>query len=512
VAAIRPDDDATGASPRGSAEPSALPLERLEAEIAELAAHIHAATCRWLLMVAEFDRRCGWGTWGCRSCAQWLSWRCGLAPSAAREHLRVARRLCELPLLRESFGRGELSYSKVRAITRAASPETEQDLLDLARHATAAQLERLVRGYRDVLGEKADWAHRERYLSWSWDDDGSLLIRGRLPAEDGALVMRALEAAGDELRGTAAESSAADSSATDHAGDASAEAPSGASDAEPRDPRRRTNADALLLMADTVLARGVGERSGGERYQVVVHVDHEAMRDDRTPGRCQLEDGSSLSGEAARRLACDASVVWIAERDGRPLSVGRKTRTIPAAVRRALRSRDRSCCFPGCGARRFVDAHHIQHWAQGGETKLSNLMLLCRHHHRLLHEGGFRVERPPGRDMVFRRPDGRAIPVVPRASRGDPHEARRRSPRQGLDIGPDTSSALSAGDRLDYAMAIDGLLEIGLAEGGPAALRASAEAAPAMSPGRAPPRPRAPGARGGPGRVPSAATPRLAPG
>jgi uncharacterized protein DUF222/HNH endonuclease len=428
---------------------SSVPLERLESEIAELAAHIHAATCRWLLMVAEFDRRCGWGTWGCRSCAQWLSWRCGLAPSAAREHLRVARRLCELPLVRDSFGRGELSYSKVRAITRAASPETEQDLLELARHATAAQLERLVRGYRGVLAEEADRAHRDRYLNWSWDDDGSLLIRGRLPAEDGALVVRALEAAGDELRSTAAESSAAKSSASDHGGGVSAEAPSGSSDVKPDDARRHTNADALLLMADSVLASGVREQSGGERYQVIVHVDHEAMQDDCTPGRCQLEDGSGLSGETARRIACDASLITIAERGGRPLSVGRKTRTIPPAVRRALRSRDRSCCFPGCGARRFVDAHHIRHWAQGGETKLSNLMLLCRHHHRLLHEGGYRLERRPGRDMLFRRPDGRPIPMVPRASRGDSDEARRRSRRQGLDIGPDTSTALSAGDRLD---------------------------------------------------------------
>jgi Domain of unknown function (DUF222) len=158
------------------------PLERLEREIGELAAHIHAATCRWLAMVAEFDRREGWADWGCKSCAHWLSWRCALAPSAAREQVRVARRLSELPRIRAAFGRGELSYSQVRALSRVATPELEPSLLDLARYATAAQLERTLRAYRGVLERElspADRAHGERYLVCEHDDDGSLLLRAR---------------------------------------------------------------------------------------------------------------------------------------------------------------------------------------------------------------------------------------------------------------------------------------------------------------------------------------------
>ena len=143
------------------------PLELLEREITELASHIHAATCRWLGLVAEFDRREGWADWGCRSCAHWVSWRCGIAPVAAREHVRVARRLESLPLVRSAFGEGRLSYSKVRALTRVEEVEREEDLLSLAEHATAAQLERLVRAYRGVVA--VERSEPERWVAWSHD-------------------------------------------------------------------------------------------------------------------------------------------------------------------------------------------------------------------------------------------------------------------------------------------------------------------------------------------------------
>ena len=180
------------------------PLELLEREISELAAHIHAATCRWLVLVGEYDRREGWAQWGCKSCAQWLSWRCSLAPSAAREQVRVARRLAELPLITAAFGRGELSYSQVRAMSRVATPDVQESMLELARFSTAAQLERMLRGYRGVVERELtpdERTHGGAYLVCEHDDDGSLLLRGRLPAEEGALVMAALEAARDSLRG-----------------------------------------------------------------------------------------------------------------------------------------------------------------------------------------------------------------------------------------------------------------------------------------------------------------------
>jgi len=168
---------------------SETPLEDLEQAICELAAHLASATCRWLLLVAEFDERLGWAEWGVHSCAQWLSWRCSIGLCAAREHVRVARRLTELPLVREVFAAGQISYCKARAITRIATAETEGYLVDLARHATGAQMEKLVRGYRGALAATLGTtrrAHELRHLTWSWDDDGSLCFRGRLPADEGA--------------------------------------------------------------------------------------------------------------------------------------------------------------------------------------------------------------------------------------------------------------------------------------------------------------------------------------
>jgi hypothetical protein len=489
---------------------AALAVERLEGEITELAAHISAATCRWLLLVGEFDRRGGWLGWGCRSCAQWLSYRCGLSPGAGREHVRVARRLAGLPAIRAAFGRGELCYSQVRALTRVATAETEAGLVMVARHATAAQLDVIVAAYRGVVGHALGGGGGRRYLRCAHDDDGSLLIRARLPAEEGALVVAALEAARDALRaggapgpsdgrdtgagpGTgcdpaaaAAPGGGAPAEATHsgddrpvaaaggggapaeathsgddrpvaaavgggapaeatHSGDIrpAAAAGGGGAAAEATDggdgelaPGERpavSSADALVLMAQTLLAAGPADGGPADGYQVVVHVDAATLADhdrdhDRDHGRdtdgggggggpCELERGTALHPDAARRLACDASLVRILERDGRPLSVGRKTRSVAPALRRALKSRDRGCRFPGCGQRRFLHAHHIDHWADGGPTDLSNLVQLCSHHHRLVHEGGYRIERGPHGAPRFRRPDGRPVPAVPRAPR-----------------------------------------------------------------------------------------------
>jgi hypothetical protein len=436
-------------------------LEALEEEICALASHIHAATCRWLSLVAEFDRRQGWASWGARSCAHWVAWRCGIAPVSAREHVRVARRLAELPAVRAAFARGELSYSKVRAITRVDGLEREADLLSLAQHATAAQLERLVRAHRSVVAVErvAQGARAERWLTWDHDDDGSLLLRGRLPAEEGAVLIAALEAARERLAAASAE-----------AGQAAAAGERGAS-AEARDDDPGTledgrdasaealattageaRADALMLMAETMLAGSHGARTGGDRYQVVVHVDTATLRGDERGETSELDDGVPLAAETARRLACDASIVRILERDGRPLSVGRKTRSIPPALRRALAARDRGCRFPGCTARHFVDAHHIEHWAQGGETSLSNLVQLCRHHHRLLHEGRYALEPGPDGRLIFRRPDGRRISDCPQAPRGHVGAIHARRVRA------DACVSLSHGERMDLDLGVDWML------------------------------------------------------
>jgi hypothetical protein len=287
---------------------AALSFEELEAELATLASHLYAGTCRWLELVAELDRRGEWAESRRASCAEWLAWRCSLTPQAAREHVRVARRLPELPLTHAAFARGQLSYAKVRALTRVASAENEEELLELARVCTAAQLERAVRGYRRVTTEEARELQEEARLSVFWEPDGSLQIHGRLAPEDGALLLRALEAMRDDRFRQ------------------------GCGSAEPRPARQASHAEALVAVAEAALAHPDEGRPAGERYQVVVHVDQGVLSDDGAGG-CELEEGSALAPETARRLACDASLV----------RNGRKTRAIPPALRRALGARDRGC-------------------------------------------------------------------------------------------------------------------------------------------------------------------------
>ncbi|HEV8674912.1 MAG TPA: DUF222 domain-containing protein [Methylomirabilota bacterium] len=345
-------------------------LDQLGDQIAELSAHLDAATARFLTLLREFDARGGWAN-GCRSCAEWLSWRVGLDPGAARERVRVARALGNLPQLAAALARGELSYAKVRALTRVATPETEARLLAVGQAGTAAHVERIVRAWRrvDRQGEEAVARHARRSLQVYPDEDGMLVVRGRLEPEVGALLVRALEAAREALyqrrRVTQAE-------------EAEAEPPT----------HGQQQADALALVAETALASGLDPGLGSERYQVVVHVDAAVLADPGQPGRSALEDGVHVSGDTSRRLACDATrVVMRHDNEGDVLDVGRRTRTIPPALRRALQARDRGCRFPRCGVR-HAQGHHIHHGANGGPTRLDNLALLCRRHHRAVHGGG----------------------------------------------------------------------------------------------------------------------------
>jgi hypothetical protein len=402
-------------------------IRSLEEEITTLAAHIHSATCRWLELIARYDQSEGWADTGAKSCAHWVAWSCGISPVAAREHVRVARRLTLLPLVRASFARGELSYTKVRALTRMENVADEEGLLTFALAASAQQLQRVIRATRSTatVAEAARRAHAERFFDWHHDEDGAIVLRGRMPAEEGAVVIAAIQAAIDSVLADASAEAPVPARGSD--ADASAEAPmrlEEPADAQVSYGARR--ADALVLLADSLLASGAQQRRSADRHQIVVHVDAMTLAPatagagavSGSPG-CELEDGPQLPPETARRLCCDSSLVRIVERDGKPLSVGRRTRTIPPGLRRVLDRRDRGCCFPGCGQTRGVDAHHITHWAHGGATDLENLVSLCRYHHRLVHEGGFGVERSRGGAApCFRAPDGRRIQPTPRPGRG----------------------------------------------------------------------------------------------
>jgi hypothetical protein len=414
-------------------------IDRLGDEIAELSALLDAATARLLDLIREFDARGGWSN-GFRSCAAWLSWRVGFAPGAAREHVRVARALGTLPLLSQAFARGELSYSKVRELTRVATPETEEQLLAVGRAGTAEHVERIVRGWRrmDAKAEaqEATCHHTGRALHVYPDVDGTVKIRGRLAPEVGALLLKALEAARESLYQRRREQ------------EPDAEQPT----------MEQQQADALALLAETALHNGIDPGTPGEHYQVVVHVDAAVLADAAQPGQSVLEDGLRVPAGTSQRLACDASrVVMRHDADGRVTEVGARTRTIPPALRRALHHRDHGCRFPGCGVR-VGQAHHIHHWAEGGPTKLSNLALLCRRHHRAVHEEGYRVDRLSNGGLRFRGPDGRLLPDVPCAPAlpADPVSVLRAHHRDaGLTLDARTAMPSWLGEHLDVGYAID---------------------------------------------------------
>jgi hypothetical protein len=385
----------------------------IEHQITELWGQITAATHQFLELVAEFDRSNGWMGAGMTSCAQWLNLHCGIGEVAAREKLRVAHALEKLPQINQAFRNGQVSYSKARAMTRVATKENEATLLTIARHGTASHVERTVRQFRRLerleAAEVAAERFRQRSVRFRMDEDDSMLIQARLPAEVGELVIKAIERAAELV-----------------------EADQQVEPGEPDfsfDSVARRRAEGLRLLAEQFLASaGQSSEEPSEKpsekpsrkpsgqsanpYQVVVHIDQRLLNGNvnANDGQCELEDGAALAVETARRLACDSSLVGIVEdASGHPLTVGRKTRAIPQAIRRALKARDGGCRFPGCTHTRFTEGHHVEHWANGGETSLSNLVTLCHFHHHLVHEGGYRVRATGTGDFAFARPDGTAL-------------------------------------------------------------------------------------------------------
>jgi hypothetical protein len=410
-------------------------IDQLAAEICTLAGRINAANHQFLELIAEFDRRDGWSDGGSKSCAHWLNWKCGIAIGAAREKVRVARALEKLPKVSAAMASGQLSYSKAREITRIANEHNEDALLSIAEHGTAAHVERLVRAYRNC--QEAEQLSRDqrqqqsRSVSFRYDDDGSLILTCRLPAEAGARVMKALDVAVEGLPVYEPD------------------VPAGTR--KEVVPYSRRRADALDLIAESFLAHKVLESPGADRHEIVVHVAAETLRS-RTAGCCEIEHGPSIAAETARRLSCDASLFSVIEdADGEPLNVGRKTRNISAPLRRLLKARDKGCRFPGCCNARYIDAHHIKHWANGGETKPANLVSLCRFHHRAVHEGGFDVQILDDGALRFVRPDGKAV---------DDDKLRCAQPEGDVRQMPVAAGQWEyRGDRMDLGIAVDILFQ-----------------------------------------------------
>ena len=543
--AAKPLASLRSASKRSASEPPASSKrcpEALAAEITTLAGHLNAAHYRFLKLLDEFDREQGWAGPGVRSLAHWLSWKCGIGELVAREKVRVARALRELPMIDASFERGQISYSKVRAMTRAATPENEAQLLNIARHGTAEHIERLVRVYRrcrkraETSPGETERRREERFYCFD-EDEETTAFGGRVSAEQGRLLMKALDAMVAEMEDderAAAEIVSAETSATGSEASVSAEtsgvasvpsvsaetsvpgsgaggssvssapapgrnvsaetceAGSGASvsaettadgleinvsaetfsdgragvethkphepDRPPLKPLRVRRATALAQIAEHYLATrsrdsGATPLRSSDAYQVFVHVNaNDAHPDNRINGghTTYPDDRRCLAPHVAKQLACDASRRTVLENErGEVLNIGRRSRIVPWHIAHALRIRDGGCRFPGCNRHRWTDAHHIRHWADGGETSLENLVTLCRYHHRALHRGEYLIERGAGGELIFMDAQQRTIP---------PANHPQFSEWYGSGIvadTPDTPDASGALDTADAAVTAD---------------------------------------------------------
>ncbi|MYD98467.1 MAG: DUF222 domain-containing protein [Gammaproteobacteria bacterium] len=466
----------------------------LRSAVTDMAAHINLADWRFIKLIAAMDRRRGWDERGYCNLGNWLDHRCGLGPCAARERIRIGRALARLPRIDAAFRDGVLSYSKVRAITRVATPTTEAMLLAISGRSSAAQLESLVRTYERVDGDDGEQIRTEerRALSWRYED-GMLVVTAAVPAERGALLIKALQkivdartdereayyqallagerdtdaAAADadlasgepadaepiveltvpepvsssETHGSAEIAAAANGRhkedavalptvTADDSGDVSAETACATGDVAGDLPAevddlpaslvfelsntRQRYADALVDMAEHYLTNGPScrERRTGQRYEVVLTIGRNELAGQPTIGgaRYFVDPDWGIDEEDARQIACDADLTeFIQDAQGNLLNYERRRRVVPARLLRALKLRDHNRCrFPGCPHQRHVEAHHVEHWIDGGETRLDNLVLLCSAHHRLLHHGAFHITAEDD-GFVFVSRDGEVI-------------------------------------------------------------------------------------------------------
>ena len=584
--AVRPPAAEPLSSLRSASEPPTSGKkdpDALAAEITTLAGHLNAAQYRFLKLLDEFDREQGWAGPGVRSLAHWLNWKCGIGELVAREKVRVARALRALPTIDAAFERGQISYSKVRAMTRAATPGNEAQLLNIARHGTAEHIERLVRVYRrcrkraETSPGETERRREERFYCFDEDED-TTVFGGRVSAEQGRLLMKALDAmvaemdadereagdasqaddapagdvpqadlahrsvdthqaddepeACDEPRadeigkadtpesaenvsaetfkagsgaGGSSESSAptpgrnvsAETSVDGLEASVSAETPAavagtivsaetstassgknvsaetfsdGRSGVEPHEshepdqpplkPLRVRRATALVQIAEHYLATrsrnsGATPLRSSDAYQVFVHVNaNDAHPDNRINGghTTYTDDHRCLAPHVARQLACDASRRTVLENErGEVLNIGRRSRIVPWHIAHALRIRDGGCRFPGCNQHRWTDAHHIHHWADGGETSLENLVTLCRFHHRELHRGEYHIERGAGGELIFMDAQQRAIPPAIHPQFGDRHGSGGAACVADVPGAPDTPDTPDTTDAPDTA-------------------------------------------------------------
>jgi hypothetical protein len=336
-----------------------------------------AQICEWLI---EADQSQQFLADGARSLAEWVSGRFGVRHSTAAQLVRVTRRLRDLPRLRERFASGELSLDQVDAISKLATPETEEAVISECSGWSNAALDRAARRARppSLEGERSVWERRHLGLQRNLDES-ELVFDGSLPGAVGKLFEASVREGADRIP----------------------ENP----ETGMLDPYPARLADGLVEMCAIT-----GDRNG-PGVQVTMFADMEALTEpSETSGVAELEAGPVIPNETARRLSCDAMVECVITDHGRTLGVGRRSRLIPAWLRRQLWFRDGGCRFPGCAHLLWVHGHHRKHWAEGGPTTLDNLILLCSYHHRFLHEHGWIIEDGPDGTPVFIKPGGQVYP------------------------------------------------------------------------------------------------------
>jgi len=372
----------SGVAALAAESPASLDDSTLAAQLTELRRLIDQVEAEWQRRLGEFDGR-GAAAGTAASTASWLRATCRLSPGVARDRVELARRLPDLPKVAMALAAGDISVRHASLVTAAVgelaaaagdevAAEVESPLVEAATLLDPLRLRREIAHARHAVAPSAAVeaearAYERRRLSISETFDGLVAFDGLLDAEAGAVVLSALQPLS---------------------------VAAGLDDARTACQRR---ADALVELARRQLDAGTLPALGGERPHLSVMVDLRALR--RLPGAraADTDWGGPLTAESARRLACDASVSRVlTDGPSQPLDVGRRTRVVPPALRTALAVRDRGCVHPGCDRPPpFTDAHHVVHWADGGATSLHNLVLLCRTHHRLLHEGRWRLDHRP---------------------------------------------------------------------------------------------------------------------
>ena len=373
----------------------------LQHRINVLAARIHAATAELVELSAVLDTDGSWEEIGVRSCAHWLSINTGVDVYTGGEMVRAGHALEVLPVLRAAFAEGRLSFDKIRAVTRVATPDDDAMWTEMALHAAGAQLARICRGVRLAFDvddpRRAGDALLHRGARTWWRDDGMLQLMAVLPYEDGAIVQSAIEAAAHQI-------------ATEERHIPSPDRPELAGEHRTHEMLR---ADALLRVCEAWVAADAPTPVVAPTTQVVVHVDADVLDGAMTGGRSRIENGPWISAASVRWMSCDADVVTITEREGLPIDVGRVRRLMTPRLRLAMQSRDEGCRYPGCSVpAAHTDGHHIQHWHDGGPTNLGNLISLSRFHHRRHHEGRFRIEPDGSGQYNFTAADGRPLVAV----------------------------------------------------------------------------------------------------